>query len=559
MVLGSFLPGLAGSGEPGVSLIFLLTFFCPIVPVRNQTFPLTETSQLGRDMAQQDSYRASVTFEDITAYFTEDEWKLLHEWQKELYENVIKEIQQAVNSLGPLIAASVFSLRPKAKEKLFCMDDQICKIKGTDTSSTSDLCTNSDMVASLERTSTKDERDTTQWQISFCPSTEFPFYNSNIDLKKEGDFEPNLMVDPVAEVKERLTTCHPGNGAYARDNHGTDRKKHANTAAGRPVTPVPSVDVFEAGTNLIGDHNSLRSEGSISHTVDTAIVAIKIKEEGEPCPVDDQDSEIGENCGTPTWHKNSTQLVPLIVKEEGLLYPMEHQDLEPSGNVNTQSSDGVMRRKRKYTRRPPLCKAPLGKGNIKGSWFSHKIINASNIFCPGLHSGEEQATVCDNSFVDETYSNLHQATLKESGSNTRKSNRAVCPQNEKPYENTVAKQSICNIGLFQNLASSSRNEDFNTQKKRSYTSADYMQIIDQRRNLRNHEKMHIIHRPYVCLKCPKGFSQMASLIRHQATHSKVKPYQCPQCDKSYNRNDNLIRHQKLHTGDTQPAREEVQQ
>ncbi|KAJ1190653.1 hypothetical protein NDU88_007391 [Pleurodeles waltl] len=55
-------------------------------------------------------YSDKVTFQNVASCFSEEEWKLLNEWQKELYTNVMKEIQQSLMTLGPRIAASVFSL-----------------------------------------------------------------------------------------------------------------------------------------------------------------------------------------------------------------------------------------------------------------------------------------------------------------------------------------------------------------------------------------------------------------------------------------------------------------
>ncbi|XP_069499219.1 zinc finger protein 701-like isoform X3 [Ambystoma mexicanum] len=75
----------------------------------------------GRDqvMAQTDVHQgAQATFHDASNYFSEEEWKLLQEWQKELYQNVMKEIHQALISLGPLIATTVFSLRAKEKQEV---------------------------------------------------------------------------------------------------------------------------------------------------------------------------------------------------------------------------------------------------------------------------------------------------------------------------------------------------------------------------------------------------------------------------------------------------------
>ncbi|XP_069509228.1 zinc finger protein 684-like isoform X2 [Ambystoma mexicanum] len=69
-------------------------------------------------MSRQDTEKAPVTFQDVAACFSEMEWKLLHEWQKELYRNVMKDIHQALVALGPLIATSVFALRAEVREPM---------------------------------------------------------------------------------------------------------------------------------------------------------------------------------------------------------------------------------------------------------------------------------------------------------------------------------------------------------------------------------------------------------------------------------------------------------
>ncbi|KAJ1153673.1 hypothetical protein NDU88_006432 [Pleurodeles waltl] len=68
-------------------------------------------------MSQQRSDETTA-FIDVTAYFSKDEWKLLHEWQKELYKNVMKEVHHALISLGPLIATTVVTLLAKESEVL---------------------------------------------------------------------------------------------------------------------------------------------------------------------------------------------------------------------------------------------------------------------------------------------------------------------------------------------------------------------------------------------------------------------------------------------------------
>ncbi|XP_069499210.1 zinc finger protein 436-like [Ambystoma mexicanum] len=69
-------------------------------------------------MSLQEPYTRPVSFHDFAARFSEEEWKLLREWQTELYKSVMNKIQQAVTSLGPLIATSVFALRPETEDPL---------------------------------------------------------------------------------------------------------------------------------------------------------------------------------------------------------------------------------------------------------------------------------------------------------------------------------------------------------------------------------------------------------------------------------------------------------
>ncbi|XP_069502211.1 zinc finger protein 282-like isoform X2 [Ambystoma mexicanum] len=79
-------------------------------------------------MAQQYSDTAPGSFHDFTAHFSAVEWKLLHKWQTELYEAVMKEIHKTITCLGPTIATSIFALRPKAREEPPLVDHQDSKM-----------------------------------------------------------------------------------------------------------------------------------------------------------------------------------------------------------------------------------------------------------------------------------------------------------------------------------------------------------------------------------------------------------------------------------------------
>ncbi|XP_078518055.1 uncharacterized protein LOC144782521 isoform X2 [Lissotriton helveticus] len=73
-------------------------------------------------MSRADSDQAHAPFQDAAAHFSEEEWRLLQDWQQELCRNLMKEIHQALISLGPLIAATVSSLRGKERPELLPLD-----------------------------------------------------------------------------------------------------------------------------------------------------------------------------------------------------------------------------------------------------------------------------------------------------------------------------------------------------------------------------------------------------------------------------------------------------
>ncbi|KAM4693978.1 uncharacterized protein O3C94_004444 [Discoglossus pictus] len=58
----------------------------------------------------------SVTFHDVAACFSAEEWGLLEDWQKELYRNVMREIHSALQAMGYTIMNSDVLLKIKENE-----------------------------------------------------------------------------------------------------------------------------------------------------------------------------------------------------------------------------------------------------------------------------------------------------------------------------------------------------------------------------------------------------------------------------------------------------------
>ncbi|KAJ1167643.1 hypothetical protein NDU88_008032 [Pleurodeles waltl] len=141
---------------------------------------------------------------DASCCFSEEEWNLLQEWQKELCGNLMKEIHRALVSLGPLIANTVFSLRTKGTQLIHPLDNNESKRRNSVTCSPSDPNTSHCELLILKREENvqlnspqeTDERED-------CLSREeaaSPFIDRLAEEIKESSGDPDLGVPLITAV-----------------------------------------------------------------------------------------------------------------------------------------------------------------------------------------------------------------------------------------------------------------------------------------------------------------------------------------------------------------------
>ncbi|XP_029463166.1 zinc finger protein 569-like isoform X2 [Rhinatrema bivittatum] len=475
--------------------------------------------------------KASVTFHDVAIYFSEDEWQLLEEWQKELYRNVMKEIHGALISLGHTISNPGVVFRIKKDKSQYLWDP--CGSEGRERMKYPLPCYQSHSpdvffrIKQEEDPNLKDLHDSEGKECSNDPiTTDHQIITSILSLSMKSEEEAYPMDDqdstsfftrdPVASP-DSILELKIGDELFFRDHEDSDVIE--NTDSPSTVDPVVITD---------------------------SLLEVKVEEElhfRNP-----QDLEEREHVNSPSAESGS--MIMFEKNQNGCTETIKFYEKiaeKPEDNIHKCFAKGisiVRQQKPNWNHRDPLGFRPE---TLETTEFVSKISKLTNLIAQ-QRVNEEETSRYTTFLKDQRTTKRRQYEYAKYEQNFNKTSGVqrhlkTCNR-DRPYKCSECERSFIDKStLIYHLASHRGEKPFKcTECERAFS---------RNSGLQSHMRTHTGEKPYNCIACEKSFSQASALQRHFRTHTGEKPYTCTECERNFSRNDSLRRHLRSHNGQSQ--------
>lgn len=488
-------------------------------------------------MSHPQSDEEQVTFRDVAACFSAEEWKVLQEWQKDFYKNVMKEIHQVIIAMGYQIVNADTLLRIHKGRDIYIQDLQ--DTVTTDTCNQTVLShptVNPDVlfrIAQTEDPYCRDQQCPREREVTNSPSSCFPIVTSAFSLTEDEELE---LCSTDHQDSEQTSSHHTAAYATHEANEYGSSRTRACSKGSKPssilhVTRGLSRQLHEQNERTTS-HNDRNPQG-----YPFCQTEVCLSDEDEPAlslsihPDEDVES-------SSTDSSSGLLVIPdddvVNIKEEEDIYFVDHKDSEILEGISNLPDGGSVKRQRKYAESVQSMKTTiptresLWKKPTKGLHASYMELNSRRQMRSERYQEmrRHKNLKYESSFRLSDHFNLP----------TRR------PQSALSHKYDEDDSNLWNSPYFNGLSKPQQNPA-------RYTCAECGETFRLKRDLIRHKESHSGLRPYACTDCGKSFFRKPNLTKHYKTHTGQKPYKCTFCHKRFSRKDHLNRHTRIHTGE----------
>uniref|UniRef100_A0A8C5Z111 Zinc finger protein 282 n=1 Tax=Marmota marmota marmota TaxID=9994 RepID=A0A8C5Z111_MARMA len=435
--------------------------------------------------------KVPVTFVDIAVYFSEDEWKNLDEWQKELYNNLVKENYKTLMSLdtdGPVPKPDAPA--PVEPREEPCVWEQ----------------------------RHPEEREIPCDSLSAGTEPLVPAQDASSQVKREGA----LCVRGQRGLEERAipTESITDSPISAQDLLSRIKQEEQQCVWDQQDLAERDIPTDPNSESLISAHDILSW----------------IKQEEQPYPWGPRDTMEGE-LGLDSGPSDSLLLVknPPQAPAQPQPQPQPHQQSLPAlavpENPGGPGSRGLLDEgfpalpgERSVGEAPPGGEGSAGSsGGGCGSCCPGGL--RRSLLAHGARSKPYSCPECGKSF------GVRKSLIIHHRSHTK----------ERPYECAECEKSFnCHSGLIRH--------QMTHRGERPYKCSECEKTYSRKEHLQNHQRLHTGERPFQCALCGKSFIRKQNLLKHQRIHTGERPYTCGECGKSFRYKESLKDHLRVHSG-----------
>ncbi|XP_053409896.1 zinc finger protein 282 isoform X2 [Nycticebus coucang] len=444
--------------------------------------------------------KVPVTFVDIAVYFSEDEWRNLDEWQKELYNNLVKENYKTLMSLdaeGPV---------PKP-----------------------------DAPAPAE------------------PREEPCVWEQRHPEEREIAMDPDTGAEPLVSTQDTPSQVKREEALCVRDQRGLEER--AIPTESITDSPISAQDLLsrikQEEHQCVWDQQDLADRDIPTDPNSESLISAHdilswIKQEEQPYPWGSRDSVEGE-LGLDSGPSDSLLMVknppappqPQPQPQPHGLPPLptaENPGGPPSRGLLDDGFSALPGERAGAAEAPPGGEGGAGGGGGGGGGDAGASAGGGcGSCCPGglrrsllLHGARTKpysCPECGKSF------GVRKSLIIHHRSHTK----------ERPYECAECEKSFnCHSGLIRH--------QMTHRGERPYKCSECEKTYSRKEHLQNHQRLHTGERPFQCALCGKSFIRKQNLLKHQRIHTGERPYTCGECGKSFRYKESLKDHLRVHSG-----------